>query len=199
MKRALFAGAALLLAVSPAAFADSKSTAAGTPPPAASTPPAEVTSTGTTAGAAAAADRSVIVPPPTTTEATPKADGTKPSMAATDPTQPAPAETVAIPATGGMFTTVVAKDDLSSSVIGLDIYNGAKQDIGTIKDIAFGPAGVTAYIVGVGGFLGMGDHYVAVRPSAVALTYDNGDKKWHAMMDTNATDLKAAPEFKYPG
>ena len=97
-----------------------------------------------------------------------------------------------------MFTTVPAKDDLTSSVIGLDIYNGANEDIGTIKDIAFGVAGVQAYIVGVGGFLGLGDHYVAVRPSAITLSYDDGAKKWHAAMDAGAAELKAAPEFKYP-
>ena len=70
-------------------------------------------------------------------------------------------------AAGGMFATVPAKDDLSSKVVGLDVYNKANQDIGTIKDVAFNKDGVRAYIIEVGGFLGMGDHYVAVRPSAV--------------------------------
>ncbi len=32
---------------------------------------------------------------------------------------------------------------------------------------------IKAYIVGVGGFLGMGDHYVAVSPSAINMSYDN--------------------------
>ena len=53
-------------------------------------------------------------------------------------------------------------------------------------------------VIGVGGFLGIGDHYVVVRPSAVKLSYDARDKKWHASMDVNADQLKAAPEFKYP-
>jgi hypothetical protein len=97
----------------------------------------------------------------------------------------------------GMFTTVPAKDDLSSMVIGLDVYNGAHQNIGTIKDIAFDMNGVRAYIVGVGGFLGMGDHYVAVRPASVALTFNAGDKSWHAMLNATADTLKAAPEYKY--
>jgi hypothetical protein len=98
---------------------------------------------------------------------------------------------------GGMFTIIPAKDDLSSQVIGLDVYNSAKQDIGKIKDVAFNAAGVKAYILGVGGFLSMGDHYVAVRPSAMTLTYDATANKWHAMMDANADELKAAPEYKY--
>jgi hypothetical protein len=102
-------------------------------------------------------------------------------------------------ATGtGAFASIPETDDLSSKVVGLDVYNNANQDIGTIKDIAFDSNGVRAYIVGVGGFLGMGDHYVAVQPSALQITYNAADKKWHAAMDTNADQLKKAPEYKYP-
>ena len=99
---------------------------------------------------------------------------------------------------GGMFTSVPAQDELSSRVVGLDVYNNAKQDIGTIKDVAYNGNSVSGYVIGVGGFLGMGDHYVAVRPSAVKLSYDAKDSKWHASMNANADQLKAAPEFKYP-
>jgi len=99
---------------------------------------------------------------------------------------------------GGMFTSVPAKDELSSSVVGLDVYNDANQDIGTIKDVAFNASGLNGYIIGVGGFLGMGDHYVAVRPSAISLSFNASDNKWHAKMNTNADQLKAAPEYKYP-
>jgi hypothetical protein len=99
---------------------------------------------------------------------------------------------------GGMFTSLPAKDELSSKVVGLDVYNNANQNIGSIKDMAYNGTSVNGYILGVGGFLGMGDHYVAVRPSAVKLSYNAKDSKWHASMDANAEQLKAAPEFKYP-
>ena len=102
------------------------------------------------------------------------------------------------PAAGGAFTTVPSRDDLSSKLVGLNVYNNADQDIGTIKDIAFSNNGVKAYILGVGGFIGMGDHYVAVRPSALNITYNASNNKWQAKMNTNAAQLKAAPEYKYP-
>ena len=51
----------------------------------------------------------------------------------------------------------------------------------------------------VGGFLGMGEHYVAVSPSAVKVSYNSSEKKWHASMNASADQLKAAPEFKYSG
>jgi hypothetical protein len=218
MKRALFVGAAMLLAVAPAAFADSKPIVAGaglspniTPSPVAApataTPAAATTTTGMGPGspaeAAAAATGSDTGVTPGTPAGEPSTIPHSTTTATTgntttgDTTPPAAGKTA--PTDGGtLFTSIRPKDDLSSSVIGLDIFNGANQDIGTIKDIAFGVGGVKAYIVGVGGFLGMGDRFVAVRPSALTLSYDAGAKKWHAVMDTNAADLKAAPEFKYP-
>jgi hypothetical protein len=99
---------------------------------------------------------------------------------------------------GDMFTSVPAQDELSSNLVGLDVYNRDKQNIGTIKDIAFSGSGLSGYIVGVGGFLGVGDHYVVVRPSAISLSFKASDKTWHATMNANADQLKAAPEYKYP-
>ena len=82
--------------------------------------------------------------------------------------------------------------------MGLQVYNNAKQDIGTIKDVALNENGIDGYILSVGGFLGLGDHYVAVRPSAINLKFDHAANKWTATMDTTAGQLKSAPEFKYP-
>jgi hypothetical protein len=101
-------------------------------------------------------------------------------------------------ANAGSFTNVPTQEDLSSNVVGLSVYNNDHKDIGTIKDVAFDNTGVRAFILTVGGFLGMGDRYVAVRPSALNLTYNGSDKKWHAEMDASAAQLKAAPEYKYP-
>src|ERR1700682_3422687 len=95
----------------------------------------------------------------------------------------------------GIFTNAPAENELGSNVVGLDVYNKDKQNIGTIKDIALDASGLNGYIVGVGGFLGMGDHYVVVRPSAIS--FKAKDNKWHATMNANADLLRAAPEYKY--
>lgn len=98
----------------------------------------------------------------------------------------------------GIFASVAPAAELSSKLIGTTVQNDEGKDIGTIKDIAFGRTGsVRAYIIGVGGFLGVGDRYVAVRPSALEVTYDEASKKWQAKLDANAAQLKAAPQFKY--
>ena len=101
------------------------------------------------------------------------------------------------PPKGGMFTYVPAQDELSSNVIGLDVYNIDKKNIGTIKDIALDANGLNGYIISVGAFLGMDDHYVVVRPSEIS--FNAKDNKWHATMNVNADQLKAAPEYKYSG
>ena len=95
----------------------------------------------------------------------------------------------------GMFTYVPPHDELSSNVVGLDVYNKDKQNIGTIKDIALDASGLHGYIIEVGGFLGTGDHYVVVRPSAIS--FNAKDDKWHATTNANADQLRAAPEYKY--
>jgi hypothetical protein len=38
---------------------------------------------------------------------------------------------------------------------------------------------------------------LTVRPSALNVAYNTGDKKWHAGIDTNADQLKSAPKYKY--
>ena len=110
---------------------------------------------------------------------------------------PPSTKTMAIVVTEPMFATVATGEDLSSTLIGLDVYNNADKKIGTVKDIAMNDGRVHAYIIGVGGFLGMGDHYVAVTPKAIKITYRASDKSWHAVMDTDVAALKAAPEYKY--
>jgi len=101
---------------------------------------------------------------------------------------------------GSRFVSISSNDELSSKVVGLNVYNDKNQDIGEIKDIALSQSGQTeAYILSVGGFLGIGEHYVAVDPSAVKVTYNDSEKKWHASMNATTDQLKAAPEFKYSG
>jgi sporulation protein YlmC with PRC-barrel domain len=89
---------------------------------------------------------------------------------------------------------------LTSNVVGLDIYNSQNDDIGKVQDIAFDSSKrVSGYILSVGGFLGMGRHYVAVNPDALMVNYDAQNTVWKATMNATKDQLKLAPEFKYEG
>jgi sulfite reductase beta subunit-like hemoprotein len=105
-----------------------------------------------------------------------------------------------VPKEGPNFIQVQNSDMLSSNVVGLDIHNGQNDNIGKIQDIAFDTSKkVTGYILSVGGFLGMGTHYVAVNPDALMVSYDAQNKVWKATMNATKDQLKSAPEFKYGG
>lgn len=125
---------------------------------------------------------------------TPPADQANPPMTqhATTPAD--------MPSKGPSFISVPDTAMLSGNVVGLDVYNGQNNDIGKIQDIVLGSdSAVKGYILSVGGFLGMGTHYVAVDPGAVSIKYDEGQKTWRAAMNATKDQLKSAPEFKYGG
>jgi hypothetical protein len=131
------------------------------------------------------------------TIATPGTD-TQPAPMA--PANPAQTATQPVPNEGPNFITVQNNDMLSSNVVGLDIYNSQNDDIGKIQDVAFDSSKqVTGYILSVGGFLGMGTHYVAVNPGSIMVAYDAQNKSWKATMNATKDQLKTAPEFKYGG
>ncbi|HKU09262.1 MAG TPA: PRC-barrel domain-containing protein [Bradyrhizobium sp.] len=96
------------------------------------------------------------------------------------------------------FSTVGKDEMFSSKLKGLNVYNQKDENVGEITDIALKNNQVDALILSVGGFLGVGEHYVAVAPSSVNIRHDAKNDKWVASMNTTKEALKAAPEFKYP-
>lgn len=59
-------------------------------------------------------------------------------------------------------------DWLASSLIGRTVYNEQEEDLGDISDVIFGEDGqVVAILIGVGGFLGIGEKDVGVQFSAL--------------------------------
>ena len=96
------------------------------------------------------------------------------------------------------FSTVSKDEMFSSKLKGLNVYNQKDESVGEITDIALKGSQVDALILSVGGFLGMGEHYVAVSPASVNVKRDTKNDKWVATMNTTKEALKSAPEFKYP-
>jgi sporulation protein YlmC with PRC-barrel domain len=112
---------------------------------------------------------------------------------------PAPAATTGSAPAAVTFPRVTSDEMFSSKLKGLNVYNQNNESVGEISDIAISKGDqVQALILSVGGFLGVGERYVAVAPSAVQVTYDQASKKWKATMNTTKDAMKSAPEFKYP-
>jgi sporulation protein YlmC with PRC-barrel domain len=66
-------------------------------------------------------------------------------------------------ATTTTTTTTASGEWRASKMSGLKIYNEANENIGSINDLLMDKTGaVKIAVIGVGGFLGMGEHLVAV-------------------------------------
>jgi sporulation protein YlmC with PRC-barrel domain len=67
----------------------------------------------------------------------------------------------------------------ASKLVGVNVYNDVNEKIGDINDVILDRSGkVENVVLGVGGFLGMGEHYVAV-------TYDS--LKWSNELPRSST------------
>jgi sporulation protein YlmC with PRC-barrel domain len=100
------------------------------------------------------------------------------------------------PAAAQMITAMPASSATVTNYYKQDVYDPADAKIGTINDVLVDKEGrVTALMIGVGGFLGMGEKDVAVPFAAVHGTEKNS--KWYLVMNTTKDALKSAPGYKY--
>ena len=109
----------------------------------------------------------------------------------------------------------------ASKVVGLSVYNDKNESLGSINDLLMDQSGnIKAVVIGVGGFLGVGEHLVAIPldkikfvNEPVVYTGQAGGPNapgsrpaapkpnpWypdHAVFNAAKDELKAMPEFKY--
>jgi sporulation protein YlmC with PRC-barrel domain len=77
-----------------------------------------------------------------------------------------------------------------------DVYDNAKNTVGKIDDVLIDKSGkITTLIVGVGGFLGIGEKDVALPFAAVKA--EKKDNKWYLTVDETKDSLKSAAGYKY--
>lgn len=94
--------------------------------------------------------------------------------------------------------SALAKSALMSDVYGQDVYDKGENKIGKIDNLQVDDTGrITNAIVGVGGFLGIGEKDVAVPYSEIKWTTKN-DKTW-MVLDHTKDQLKAAPAVDSKG
>ena len=148
--------------------------------------------------------------------------------------QPAPAPRPAVPAatttapmpsaatlsTTGWMTQAAAGEWRASKLKGLNVYNPANEKIGEIEELLVDHSGkITAAVIGVGGFLGAGEHQVAVpfsqlqfvdrahtaagapvpvpAPAVTAATTLIQPYPDRVVLNMTKDQLKAAPQFRF--
>jgi uncharacterized protein YrrD len=116
----------------------------------------------------------------------------------------APAATATAPAattnsaSAGSYLTVQTPDQVSANTyIGQSVYNGSNESIGKVTDLIMQKqGGLVAAVVGVGGFLGIGQKNVAVPIGNVTVAQNTQDGTVKLTTSETVDSLKAAPEFK---
>ncbi len=104
---------------------------------------------------------------------------------------------VAKPAVAIPFVTEQpATEWLAHVFIGADVQNTSGENVGDVRDLLFDRTGrISTVVIGVGGFLGVGEKHVAV-PFSV-LTYTSGkDGARIIAIALSKDELKLAPSFK---
>jgi sporulation protein YlmC with PRC-barrel domain len=87
-------------------------------------------------------------------------------------------------------------DWLASSLIGKSVVNASNESVGEINDLVTDENGkIVAALIGVGGFLGIGEKDVAVPFTDLKLARDENDNVT-AMLNASKEELAQAPDYK---
>jgi sporulation protein YlmC with PRC-barrel domain len=99
------------------------------------------------------------------------------------------------PSKANMFVTQQSTNQwLAGNLWNKSVYNAAGQPIGDLKDVLVGPDGkVQALIIGIGGFLGLGERNVAVDYSF--LEKNGAITPSRITLNMTEQDLRSAPAF----
>jgi sporulation protein YlmC with PRC-barrel domain len=132
--------------------------------------------------------------------ATPPAASDRPATPPAAAEKPAAAEEKSAasdkPAASAAVTQQKPDQLLVSKFKGTDVLGSDNQKIGDISDILFDKQGtkIEAYIISVGGFLGMGAKDIALEPSKVQWTKENNEDKLKVSMTKD--QLKEMAKFE---
>jgi sporulation protein YlmC with PRC-barrel domain len=109
---------------------------------------------------------------------------------------PNPGTTVGVGGNAKIMTDVPTNTMPITNYYKQNVYDPSNNKIGDVDDVLLGPDGkITALVIGVGGFLGIGEKHVIVPFTAVKA--DRKDNKMQLVMNSSKDELKAAPGFKY--
>ena len=112
-----------------------------------------------------------------------------------DQAQPAPPSATA--AKGQVITEQKPDQLLASKLKGTDVIGSNNEKIGDVSDMLFDKDGkILAYVVGVGGFLGIGTKDVALSPTSFQIVPANDKESMKLKLSMTKDELKTAADFK---
>ncbi len=128
-------------------------------------------------------------------------DGKMPAAANNTTEQPATTTDLKTASTATVVDLIVPADQLNSAklmtasdYIGKRVYDRNGADIGEVNDLILSDDGrIAATILGVGGFLGMGEKNVAVSVRSIEMVKDGSSTK--LVVDATKEQLDKAPSY----
>jgi len=118
--------------------------------------------------------------------------------AAINQAKPADKTVTSKPRAGGADIVMSQKPDqwLASNFKGTDVLGDDGQKIGEVSDILFDKSGtVEAYVISVGGFLGMGAKQVALSPRSFTVEPGSAGEPDKLKLSMNKNELAQAANF----
>lgn len=95
----------------------------------------------------------------------------------------------------GQITMQDQNTILAEDLLGAPVYNGEDEKVGDINDLIIALGGnVEGVVIGVGGFLGMGEKDVAIEMAQLDVASSDGDVQ-RLVTSASRADLESAPEF----
>ena len=93
--------------------------------------------------------------------------------------------------TASTSSTSYKGDWRASKLVGLRVYNDSNESVGSINDLLMDKAGaIKAVVIGVGGFLGVGEHLVAVPLDKVKFSTEPVAYSGGSASNTGSTNNK---------
>ena len=98
----------------------------------------------------------------------------------------------------GQIVVQDANTVLAKELIGQTVYASDKAKIGSISDLILSKDAKTVegFVIGVGGFLGIGEKSVAMKLDRLQITHDAQSGGLQLMMDAKKEELANTPSFK---
>ena len=99
--------------------------------------------------------------------------------------------------TTGMYSQAAGEGELATAIIGQTVYtsDAKEESVGDVNDLIVADDGtVEAVVIGVGGFLNVGEKNVAVSFDKLRWVTDGSGAQF-AVLETSREDLENAPEF----
>ena len=133
----------------------------------------------------------------TTTDTAATTEGTAPAADGTAPVQMSKFEKPSMAIEN--FQDIAAADISSDELVGTTVYDTQENNIGEVGDLVLSSNGtsIEQIVLDVGGFLGIGEHHVAVAPDSLQILRDEGGNM-RIYVSATEDQLKAEPSYVKP-